>query len=78
MKRLTHLVLLAAVLIALVLLGVADTTVSIADTNTPDNEVASSVCQADDSHPATATITITMRTAPLPGSMPRISGLAIS
>ena len=65
-KRLTHLVLLAAMLTALVLLGVADSAASIADTSIPCNEAVSSANEAGNRDSANATITITMRTAPLP------------
>ena len=66
MKRLTHLVLLAAMLTALVLFGVADATTSIADTPIPGSDIVSSPNEAGNRDSANATITITMRTAPLP------------
>ena len=63
-----RLILLPTVVVArtgLFLSGITDT-ISIGNTSAPDSEVASSVNQPDDSGSATATITITMRTAPLP------------
>lgn len=66
MKRLIALVPLVAVLTALVLLGVADSAASIADTGIPGDEVASSLNETDNSDSANATITIIMRTPPLP------------
>jgi len=77
-KRLTALVSLVALLAALVLLGVADSAASIAATSIPNNEVASTVSEAGNSDSGSGTTTITMRTPPLPGSVPRIPGLAIS
>ena len=50
--------------LGLLLLGISDTSASIADTNVPDNEIPSNVREADDSDSATATITITMYTLP--------------
>ena len=51
----------AILLIGLVLLGISDTRISIAQTAIPDNEVTSSVSKASNSS-ASATITITMYT----------------
>ena len=54
--------LLATVVIlltALVLFGLSDTSISIADTGVPDNEVTGSVSKASNSS-SSATITITM------------------
>ena len=65
-KRLIALVPLVAILTALVLLGVADTTASIADSPIPSSEAVSGVNEAGNPDSANATITITMRTAPLP------------
>jgi len=59
MKRL--LVLLALVVVVVGLFMPGDSKASTADTNVPDNEITSSVNQTD-----SATITITMRTPPLP------------
>ncbi len=65
-KRLTHFVLLAAMLTALVLLGVADSAASIADTSIPCNEVATSASESNSPQSSSATIRIIMRTPPLP------------
>ena len=59
-------VLLAAMLTALVLLGVGDSAASIADTSIADNEAASTASEEGNPDSANATITITMRTARLP------------
>ena len=59
MKRLVTIVTLAVLLAGLVLLGLSDTRISIADTSIPDNAVISSVSKASNSS-ASATITITM------------------
>jgi len=64
MKRL--LVLLALVVVVAGLLLSGDSKASIADTNIPNNEIASSVNQTDSPLSANATITITMTTPPLP------------
>jgi len=44
-----------------------DSKASTTDTSIPDNEIASSVNHTDSPLSANATITITMRTPPLPG-----------
>ena len=59
MKRLVTVVILEILLIWLVLLGISDTRISIADTGVSDNEIAGSVSKASNSS-ASATITITM------------------
>ena len=57
MKRLVTVVTLGILMIRLILLGLSDTDISVADTNILDNEVASSgISNAS----ATGTITITM------------------
>jgi len=66
MKSLIALVPLVAMLTALVLLGVADSAASIADATAPNDQVASSVGENNSPQSANATITIIMRTAPLP------------
>ena len=66
MKRLIALVPLVAMVTALVLSGVADSAASIADTPIPGNEAVSSGNEAGNPHSATAAITITWRTPPLP------------
>lgn len=67
MRRSVVLVALVAMLTGLLLSGISDGNPSSADTNVPDNnEVSSSVNQTDNPSSATATITITMRTPPLP------------
>lgn len=58
MKRLVTVVTLAVLAVGLILLGLGDTDISIADTSVPDNEVASSVSKAGNSS-ASATITMT-------------------
>jgi len=58
-KRLVTVVTLAILLVGLVLLGLSDTDISIADTSTPNNEVISGVSKTSNSS-ASATITITM------------------
>ena len=55
-------IILASLLVGLVLLGLSDTRISIADTNVPNDEVASRVSKASNSS-ASATITITMYAA---------------
>jgi hypothetical protein len=59
MKRLTVLLTLAILLAGLILFGLSDTAISIADTTLPNNEAACSGSQANNSS-ASATITITM------------------
>lgn len=63
MKGLIVLVILIAVLVGLLLSGIADTSASIADTRIPDNEASSSLSEGNNST-ATATTTITMYTLP--------------
>ena len=57
------LITLAIILVGLVLLGLSDTDISVADSNIPNNEVASSVSKVSNSS-ASATIRITMYTMP--------------
>lgn len=57
MKRLVTVVTLVILLVGLVLLGLSDRDISVADTSIPNDEVASS--KANNAS-ATATITITM------------------
>lgn len=64
-KRLIVLVALVAIVAGLLTSG--DSRASIADTGVPNNEVTTSANQTDNPSSATATITITMRTPPLPG-----------
>ena len=59
MKRLVIVVTLTILLVGLVLLGLSDTDISIADTSVPNDEVVSSVSKASNPS-AIATITITM------------------
>lgn len=59
MKRLFVLLVLVVVVAGLLMPG--DSKASIADTGVPNNEIANSV-----NHTDSATITITMRTPPLP------------
>lgn len=63
MKRLVTVVTPAILLVGLVLFGLSDTRISIADTTVPNNEVTSSVSKASNSS-ARATITIMMYTLP--------------
>ena len=65
MERLIVLVTLLAILAGLLLLGIVDTSASIADASIPD-EIVSNVNQTGNSDTASAIITIIMRTAPLP------------
>jgi len=58
-KRLVTVVTLAILLVGLVLLGLSDTRISIADTSIPENYGTSSITKASNSS-ASATITITM------------------
>lgn len=53
-------------LTSLLISGISDSKASTGDTTVPDNEIASSVNQTDSPLSANATITITMRTPPLP------------
>jgi len=57
--RLVISVTLVVLLLGLILFGLSDTAVSIADTGVPDNEATSSISKASNSS-ASATITITM------------------
>ena len=66
-------VLALVVVLIVVLLGVSDSKAFVADARTPiadtgvaDNEIATSGSGAESSHSANATITIIMRTPPLP------------
>jgi len=64
MKKL--LVLLTLVVVVAGLFVPGDSKTSIADTNVPNNQTASSVNQTDSPLSANATITIIMTTPPLP------------
>lgn len=61
MKRLVIVVTLAILIVGLVLSGLSDTPIAIADTSVPDDEVISSISKTSNSS-ASATITITMYT----------------
>ena len=63
MKTLVTIVAIAILLIGLVLLGLSDTRISIADTTVPNNALASRISEASNSS-ARATITIMMYTLP--------------
>lgn len=65
MKRLIVLIALLVVAVGLFMPG--DSKASVADTNVPNNDVTTTVNQTDNPSSATAAITITMRTLPLPG-----------
>jgi len=58
-QRLFFLTILTIILAGLILFSLSDATVSIADTDTPNNEVTSTISKAGNSS-ASATITITM------------------
>jgi hypothetical protein len=60
-SRLVISVTLVVLLLGLILFGLSDNAISIADTSVPNNEVASSISKASNSS-ASATITITMYT----------------
>lgn len=68
MKRLAPFGILVLVVIGLLLLGISNRSFSIADTRIPDNELASTISEANNSRSAHATITITWTTAPSEGS----------
>ena len=61
MKRLVTVVTTAILLVGLVLLGLSDTYIAVADTSAPDNEVTSGISKANNSS-ASAMIPITMHT----------------
>ena len=63
MKRLIVLVILAVLMAGIVLLGLNDTGISVADTGIPNNEITASQTEAGNSS-ASATIRITMYTMP--------------
>jgi hypothetical protein len=58
-RRIFFLTILAIILAGLILFGLSDATISIADTKVPNNELNNSVSEASNSS-ASATITITM------------------
>jgi len=60
-KRLVTVTILALLLVGVVLFGLTDKGISIADTSTPNNEIASSATNTSNSS-ASVTITITMYT----------------
>ena len=66
MKRLAVLVTLLLTMAGLLLSGISDVNASVTNTSLPDNEVASTVNETGNSDSANATITIIMRTVPLP------------
>ena len=67
MRKLNLVILAIIVFIAGILcLATSDSKASIANTNVPNNDVTTSVNQTDNPSSATATITITMQTPPLP------------
>ena len=71
MKRLVTVVTLAILLVGLILFGLSDTDISVADTNIPDNEVASSISKASN-YSVSAIIVITMTIESLlAGYLPR-------
>jgi len=57
-KRLVTVVTLAILLVGLIILGLSDSDISVADTSIPYNEVTSSISKAGNSS-ASATITMT-------------------
>lgn len=67
MRRLVAIGLLPLLVASLLLFGIADTAALIGDASGPESVATSSPSQANDSNSsANATITITMRTPPLP------------
>jgi hypothetical protein len=66
--RKLNLVILAIIIFVagILCLATSDSKASIADTNVANNDVTTSINQTDNPSSATATITITMRTPPLP------------
>lgn len=67
MRKLNLVILAIIVFVAGILcLATSDSKASIADTNVANNDVTTSINQTDNPSSATATITITMRTPPLP------------
>jgi len=56
------LVTLTIILVGLLLLGLSDTVISIADTSVPNNGIAGSVGEADNSDSSSAVITIMIYT----------------
>ena len=66
MRKLAVLIALVVLLVGIPLSGIPDGSPSLADTSVPDDEVTSSANQTDNPNSTTATITITMRTPPLP------------
>lgn len=63
MKRVVTVVAPAILVVGLILVGLSDTSISVADTRAPDDEVASSASKASNSS-AVETMTITMYTLP--------------
>ena len=59
MRRSFVLAILAILLVGLILFGLSDTEISVADTGVPSNEATGSMSKANNSS-ASATITITM------------------
>ena len=57
-KRLVALAILVIILTGLILFGLSDTVISIADTSVPDSKVAAKANKAYDSDSASATITM--------------------
>jgi hypothetical protein len=60
-KRPLVLVIITVILVGLILLGLTDRDISVADTSAPDNEVTSGISKANNSS-ASAMIPITMHT----------------
>ena len=65
MKSLVSVVVLAILLIGLILLGLSDTDISVADTRDPENGVTSGLNTTDNSDSASDSILITMHTSPM-------------
>lgn len=63
LKKLVTLVIFAALVLGLVVLGLADTPASVADADLPDDEATGSLSETSDSS-SSASIAITMRTEP--------------
>ena len=63
MRKLVTLVMFAALVLGLVVLGLADAPTSVADTDLPDDEVTGALSETSDSS-SSASIAITMYTEP--------------
>ena len=62
MRRLLVYISLIAILLGLILSGISDTAISVADTSVVDSELSSSIGESEASGLGSATVTITMFT----------------